>query len=150
MLQRLHRFTLKKTEANGQSIVFFDGVCSLCNYTIRFILCEDCDRRFLLSPIQGETFKALTQLHPETVGTDSIFVLRSSFTGGDILTRSEAILYILSELPRFRWLARIGSIFPSVIRDSFYRLVATTRRKIWGRTTSCRILTYEEAARFLP
>ena len=150
MLQKLHRFTLKKTEANGQSIVFFDGVCSLCDYTIRFMLHEDRDRRFLFSPIQGETFKTLAQLHPETVGTDSIFVLRSSSTGADILTRSEAMLYILSKLPRFRWLSRIGTIFPSVIRNFFYRLIATTRRKIWGRTTSCRILTYEEAARFLP
>jgi predicted DCC family thiol-disulfide oxidoreductase YuxK len=133
-----------------QNIVFFDGVCGLCNRTVDFVLREDRERTFLYSPLQGETFRRIARDHPETLNADSIFVLKRGPEKEILLQRSDAFLYILDNLPRYRWLARIGKRFPTRIRDAVYRLIAATRYRIWGRRDSCRLPTPEERTRFLP
>jgi predicted DCC family thiol-disulfide oxidoreductase YuxK len=133
-----------------QTIIFFDGVCGLCNRTVDFVLSEDRERNFLFSPLQGATFQRIARDHPETLTVDSLFVLRPIPEGEELLQRSDAFLYILDKLPRFRWLARLGYICPAPIRDFLYRLIATTRYRIWGKRDSCRLPTSQERTRFLP
>ena len=133
-----------------QNIIFFDGICGLCSRMIEFVLREDQERRFLYSPLQGETFRNLKRNRPETLKTDSIFVLRRGPETEMLLQKSDALIYIADNLPRYRWLAAIGRIFPAPIRDAAYRIVAATRYRIWGKRDSCRIPTAEERARFLP
>jgi len=36
-------------------IIFFDGVCHLCNASVDFILRADRHRRFTFAPLQGKT-----------------------------------------------------------------------------------------------
>jgi predicted DCC family thiol-disulfide oxidoreductase YuxK len=133
-----------------QSILFFDGVCGLCNRTVDLVLREDRNHIFLFSPLQGETFKSVAQQHPKSVGANSIIVLCKSLSGEKLFMRSNAALYILSKLPRFRWLARIGYLVPVPIRDLFYRVIASARYRIWGKRESCRMPTQAERAKFLP
>jgi predicted DCC family thiol-disulfide oxidoreductase YuxK len=135
----------------GESnIVFFDGVCGLCNRTVDFLLREDRQPIFLYSPLQGETFQRIMLEYPETLNSDSIFVLKSEHGKNRLLKRSEAFLYILDKLPRYRWLARIGYLVPAPILDAFYRLIATTRYQLWGKRDLCRLPNAEERTRFLP
>jgi predicted DCC family thiol-disulfide oxidoreductase YuxK len=133
-----------------QNIVFFDGVCGLCNRTVDFVLREDRERTFLFSPLQGETFRRIAKDHPEALNADSLFVLTRGSDKEILLQRSDASLYILENLPRYHWLARIGQKFPAPIRDTFYRLIAATRYQIWGKRDSCRLPTPDERTRFLP
>jgi predicted DCC family thiol-disulfide oxidoreductase YuxK len=134
----------------GQDIIFFDGVCGLCNRTIDFVLREDREQVFLYSPLQGKTFRKIAQDRLETVKADSIFVLRRDAERDVLLQKSQALLYILDNLPRYRWLARIGRVLPAQMRDDVYRVIAATRYRIWGKRDSCRLPTPEERARFLP
>jgi predicted DCC family thiol-disulfide oxidoreductase YuxK len=133
-----------------QNIVFFDGVCGLCNRAVDFVLREDREGIFLYSPLQGETFRRIARDHPETLNADSIFVLKRDPQKERLLQRSDAILYILGNLPKYHWLARMVQIFPAPVRDTFYRLVAARRYRIWGKRDSCRLPTPEERSRFLP
>jgi predicted DCC family thiol-disulfide oxidoreductase YuxK len=133
-----------------QNIIFFDGVCGLCNRAVDFVLREDNDRTFLYSPLQGETFGRIAQDHPETLKADSIFVLRRGPEKEIWLRESDAFLHILDNLPRYRWLSRIGQKFPAPFRDAVYRLIAATRYQIWGKRDTCRLPTPGERARFLP
>jgi predicted DCC family thiol-disulfide oxidoreductase YuxK len=133
-----------------QPILFFDGVCGLCNRTVDFVLQEDRDRKILFAPLQGETFKAFVKDHPEVSTVDSAFVLSYTAQGEQLLMRSDAIFYILGQLPQFRWIAQIGHFIPRPIRDSVYRLIASTRYRVWGKRDSCRLPTLEEEQRFLP
>jgi predicted DCC family thiol-disulfide oxidoreductase YuxK len=132
-----------------QNIIFFDGICGLCNRMVDFVLREDQERRFLHSPLQGETFRNLKRDHPETLETNSIFVLRRGPEKEILLQKSDALIYIADNLPRHRWLAVIGRILPAPIRDAAYRVIAATRY-LWGKRDLCRIPTPEERARFLP
>ena len=133
-----------------QSIVFFDGVCGLCNRMVDFVLREDREETFLFAPLQGETFRRVAPDRPKPLNPESIAVLRRGPEKELLLQRSAAVLYILSKLPRYRWLARIGQIFPTPVRDTVYRLIASRRYKIWGKRETCRLPTAEERARFLP
>ena len=133
-----------------QPILFFDGVCGLCNRAVDFVLQEDRDQKFLFAPLQGETFKALVKDHPEASAVDSAFVLCYTAQGEQLLMRSDAMFYILGQLPQFRWTARIGHFIPRPIRDAVYRLIASTRYRVWGKRDSCRLPTPEEKQRFHP
>jgi predicted DCC family thiol-disulfide oxidoreductase YuxK len=133
-----------------QDIIFFDGVCGLCNRTVDFVLREDREQVFLYSPLQGETFRSIKRDYPETLNADSIFVLRSGPEKEILLQKSDALIHIVDNLPRYRWLATIGRMLPAPIRDSTYRLIAATRYRIWGKRDSCRLPTAEERVRFLP
>ena len=133
-----------------QNIIFFDGVCGLCSRMVDFVLREDQERFFLYSPLQGETFRSIERDHPETLNSDSIFVLRRGPGKEVLLQKSDALIYIVDNLPRYRWLAMIGRVLPKLIRDAAYRAIAATRYRIWGKRDSCRIPNAEERSRFLP
>jgi predicted DCC family thiol-disulfide oxidoreductase YuxK len=132
------------------SILFFDGVCGLCNKTVDFVLQADRNRVFLYSPLQGQTFRQIGRGHPEIANLDSIVVLSHESGAEELLQRSDAILFILQHLPGYRWLARFGRLVPRPVRDSMYRLVAVTRYRIWGKRDSCRLPSQDEITRFLP
>jgi predicted DCC family thiol-disulfide oxidoreductase YuxK len=133
-----------------QNIIFFDGVCGLCSRMVDFVLREDQERFFLYSPLQGETFRSIKRDHLETLNTDSIFVVRRGPGKEVLLQKSDALIYIVDNLPRYRWLAMIGRVLPKLVRDAAYRAIAATRYRIWGKRDSCRIPTAEERSRFLP
>src|SRR5271165_1018924 len=129
---------------SGQDIIFFDGVCGLCNKAVDFVLREDREESFLYSPLQGETFRSIAQNHLKTLNTDSVMVLRRDAKKEILLQRSDAALYILDHLPRYRWLAWVGRRFPAQIRDALYRTIAARRYRIWGKRDLCRLPSPEE------
>jgi predicted DCC family thiol-disulfide oxidoreductase YuxK len=131
-------------------ILFFDGVCGLCDRIVQFVLSEDSEHQFLFSPIQGKTIGQLNRGNLDTVEGNTMLVLRASDPKRPFLVRSDAVLYVLSQLPRFRWIARLGFIFPPLIRDAVYRVIAGVRYKLWGRTLRCRLPKQGDSDRFLP
>jgi predicted DCC family thiol-disulfide oxidoreductase YuxK len=131
-------------------ILFFDGVCGLCNRAVDFVLRADRNRIFLYAPLQGETFREAARAHPESANEDSIFLLRRGPGNETLLFRSDAVLCVLENLPGYRWLARIGRLAPRPVRDGAYRFIAATRYRIWGKRDSCRLPSPEERSRFLP
>jgi predicted DCC family thiol-disulfide oxidoreductase YuxK len=132
------------------AIVFFDGVCGLCNKTVDFFLREDRAGRLLYSPLQGETFKPVLKERPELAPVDAIVVLYRDDSGEHVLTSSDAVLFALDQIPRFKWLAKAGYLVPRFLRELGYRFIGAVRYRVWGKRDSCRIPTPEERARFLP
>jgi predicted DCC family thiol-disulfide oxidoreductase YuxK len=133
-----------------QNIIFFDGVCGLCSRMVDFVVRQDQERFFLYSPLEGETFRSIKRDHLETLNPDSIFVLRRGPGKEVLLQKSDALIYIADNLPKYRWLATIGRVLPKLIRDAAYQAIAATRYRIWGKRDSCRIPNAEESSRFLP
>ena len=133
-----------------RDIIFFDGICGFCNRTVDYVMLRDRTSRFLFSPLQGETFREVLDRHPELSKMNSLFVLRRAGGTETVLTRSEATLYIFSEVPGHGWIARLGRIVPRALRDSIYSVIAAIRYKIWGQRSTCRLPTPGEQARFLP
>lgn len=128
-----------------ERIVFFDGVCGLCNHTVDFLLRRDVRGILRFAPLQGST---ATQVLPPDV-RDRLDTM-AYYRLGQPYYRSTAVLWILQDLGGF-WGA-IGTllrIVPAWLRDVGYRGVSLLRYRIFGKHEVCRIPSSEERARFL-
>ena len=115
-------------------IVLFDGICNLCNGSVRFILKNDKSKSIKVASLQSETGKNL--LRHAGLPEDSIFTV-IYFAGGKIYQRSEAVLQILKDMGGI-WKLFYGFIIvPPFIRDFVYNVIARYRYRIFGKRDQC-------------
>ena len=131
---------------SDKTVVYFDGMCGLCNRAVDFLLSRDRSHRLLFSPLQGETaIKFLSLTDREDL--NSIVVTR----GTQVYRRSTAIIEAAKELGGlYLRLALLAERLPSRFRDAIYDGVAENRYKIFGKRDTCRLPLPNERAQFLP
>ena len=129
-----------------QQVVFFDGVCNLCNNAVDFILKRDRNERFKFASLQSETAQNLLEEHLEATSDMTTMVL---LKGNKILTRSNAALEIARQLNGAWPIFYVFKIVPSFIRDAVYGWVSRNRYSWFGKRDTCRIPEPHEKARFL-
>jgi len=127
-------------------IIFFDGVCGLCNSFVDIIFKADKKGIFKFSPLQGDTAKKYLPELPEQAGEWSIVYIDDN----NIYDQSDATLKILERLGGTWGLLSIFGFLPKGFRNYIYRLVAIYRYRIFGKRDTCRIPTEAEKERFLP
>lgn len=125
-------------------IVFFDGVCGLCNWSVDFLLERDRKAVLQFAPLQGETAERL--LAPAERDLNSI-VFRD---GPQTWRHSSAVVRILWKLPQpwsalgtFLWLV------PKPIRDFGYYATSRLRYRLFGKHEVCRMPKEGDAERML-
>ena len=135
------------SEMNEQNnIVFFDGVCNLCNSSIDFLVRHNRKRNLRFASLQSDFAKEFLADHPiDQKALESVLY----FTNGKLYQKSNAILHIALELPFFFRLAYVFIIIPKGIRDSVYSWIARNRYRWYGKKETCRLPTPEERALFL-
>jgi predicted DCC family thiol-disulfide oxidoreductase YuxK len=132
----------------GKVVVFFDGLCPLCDGIVRGLLARDKKRSLLFAPLQGQTalevlggaeMKNLTS--PDTV---------IAWDQEGFHFRSSAMLRILTRLggPHKLWAALY--VIPAFLRDAVYNWIASNRRRWFGKLDACRTPTESQKDRFLP
>ena len=126
-----------------QRVIFCDGVCSLCNAWVDFILKRDRAGIFSFAPLQGNYAK---EMEPEASKNLNTMIYLVS---GQRYYRTGAILRILRDLGGIWYLAWVFWFVPFFIRDFFYGLIARNRYRIFGKKENCRIPTPKEKVRFL-
>jgi len=127
-------------------IVFFDGVCNLCNRSIDFILKRDSKKYFRFVSLQSKVANDLLEMEgvdKQNLGT--IILLKS----GKTFYRSDAILEILRQLKAPWPLLYVFKIVPRFVRDGLYNLVSKNRYQWFGKRNTCRIPSSKERAQFL-
>jgi predicted DCC family thiol-disulfide oxidoreductase YuxK len=127
-------------------VVFFDGVCNLCNRAADFIVRHDRVGRIRLAPLQGETARR-ELAGPMVQALDSIVVQDAD----GVHVRSEAALRIAAGLGG-PWclLAVVARLVPRALRDRVYDAIARRRYRWFGKRDTCRVPTPDERSRFLP
>lgn len=131
----------------AQPLVLFDGVCSLCNHSVDFLLRQDRTGRLRFASLQGETGALVGDIfsHP-TAQLDSIVFVESD----RLYTHSTAALRLLPYLSWYWQVGRVGWLVPRVLRDGLYGIVARNRYRWFGMRDTCRMPTEETRARLLP
>jgi predicted DCC family thiol-disulfide oxidoreductase YuxK len=125
-------------------IIFFDGVCHLCNGFVDWMIQKDQSRHFKFAPLQGETAKKY--LEPQLIADLNSVVV---YYDGEVFTEAKAIFKCFSDLP-FPWKAlSFLSFFPASILNFFYRIIARHRYQWFGQMDACRIPLPEERAYLL-
>jgi predicted DCC family thiol-disulfide oxidoreductase YuxK len=137
---------VSERSADSGPIVFFDGVCGLCNRFIDFVIKRDRAGVFRFAPLQGET--ARERLPAADVRDVNTMVLVDE---QGVFRKSTAATRILLRLGGFWGL--IGGtlrLVPPPLRNAGYSLVARYRYRIFGKKETCRLPTPAERGRFLP
>ena len=130
----------------GKNVIFFDGVCGLCNRFVDFVMGIDDDSEFIFSPLQGEFARKVL---PSQYVTDmkSVVLLKNN---KELYTQSNAVIEILGEVGGIWSLAKVANILPQGILDKAYDMVAENRYDLFGKREECRIPTAEERSKFIP
>lgn len=130
--------------SHAHAIVFFDGVCNLCNGTVNFIIDRDPEGYFQFAPLQSDVAQQHLHGSPEQ-DPDSIVLLEN----GKTYRRSSAALRIARRLSGPWSLLALSLVIPRPIRDAVYRWIAQNRYDWFGRRDECRVPTPELKSRFL-
>jgi predicted DCC family thiol-disulfide oxidoreductase YuxK len=129
-----------------QPVVLFDGVCNLCNASVRFLIRRDRAGRLRYASLQSQYGKgrlAALGLPPDY--SDSIVFLED----GRAFTRSAAVVRLLAYL-RWPWpLLGVAVVLPAPLRDALYDFIARVRYRWFGRLDECPLPRPEWRERFL-
>ncbi|MCA9394853.1 MAG: DUF393 domain-containing protein [Candidatus Omnitrophica bacterium] len=130
-----------------QRLIFFDGVCGLCNRFVDWVIRRDRKGIFMFTPIQGETAAGL--IAPLPANTDEWSIIYRD-AEGKFTRASDAVLTILSDLGGGWRMLGWFKVMPRDFRDFFYQFVAKRRYQWFKKRAQCRLPTAEERAKFLP
>jgi predicted DCC family thiol-disulfide oxidoreductase YuxK len=114
-------------------LILFAGVCVLCSRGRGFVSNHDRRAYFRIVPIELAEGRPLAEqlgINPDR--PDSFAFVAN----GQAYVKSEAVLRIARELPRWQW-TWLFHFIPRVIRDEIYDLVARNRYRWFGRRDAC-------------
>ena len=134
--------------SDKKNIIFFDGVCNLCNGFVDFIIKRDKQKKLFFCSLQSPAAREIL-LHYNITLSDRFSTIYY-FEDGKLYEKSKAILYILKHIsPKYKRLAHVLLLIPNGIRNFVYAIVSKYRYNILGKKETCRIPTKEESARFI-
>lgn len=127
-------------------VLLYDGICNLCNSSIRFILTHEADQALKFASMQSAAGQELlskfgiSKLLPE-----SILLIKD----GKIFEKSDAALKISAHLNTpWCYLQKLKFI-PAFIRNGVYDLIAQNRYRLFGKKEVCWIPDEKWRNRFL-
>jgi len=127
-------------------IIFFDGVCAMCNTLVNFALRIDRHGLFLFAPLQGTTaHELLPPLSDDPRDWSMIYLDEAG-----IHDQLDASLEVYRRLGGVWRVLSLMRYIPRSIRNPLYRILARNRYRWFGRREQCRIPTEAERQRFLP
>lgn len=127
-----------------EPLIFYDGVCNLCNNAVRFILKRDKKGTFFFVSLQSD--KVHSFLPPDFHNDYSSFLLLQN---GRLYSESDAVLHVCKQLSG-GWPLLYGFIVvPAFIRNGIYRFISKNRYRWFGKKDSCFITTPALNGKFL-
>ena len=134
-------------------IVFYDGVCALCNFFVKWVIAIDKKREFFFCPQQSQRAKEiLTLVDNKAVNAlpgqlQTVIVYRQSTN--EIFIRSKAFFEVCSKVGYPYNLLTVFSYLPNFLTDFVYNLIAKYRYKVFGIYDTCPMPDPKDRDRFL-
>lgn len=123
-------------------VLYFDGVCGLCNRLINVIWRYDRKRILRYAPLQG---KFAEKNNIIDANCDTVILTYK----GEKYVKSDAIIQLGGILGGSAKVLLLFRFLPIGFRNFIYDLVAKSRYKWFGKKNNCRIPNAEERAYFL-
>ena len=128
-------------------VLFYDGVCAMCNGIVKAMLRWDRDARFYFAPLQGETAELARRLYPDfPTDVETVVYVRD----GEVFLRSRAATLAMAEVPYPAKALSWFRILPAWLTDFFYGIIARVRYRIFGKYDQCPLPPAKHRGRFLP
>ena len=131
-------------QKNKSMVVFFDGVCNLCQGSVRYLIKHDKKNVLKFASIQGPYAKSFLPT-TELESLDSILF----YDGENLYKKSCAVLKLSKLLGGWHQLLLLGHLLPLFISNGLYDLVAKNRYKWFGKQNQCMQPSADLKSRFL-
>ena len=131
----------------NRPILFFDGVCNLCDGLVQFFIKNDKKGQFLFASLQSKAGEKAIRKVRQRLGTNADSVIL--YANGQYYVKSNAVVTALSMLGGGWSLSKAVLILPGFLRNIVYDMVARNRYRWFGRKDQCIIPTPELKHRFL-
>tara|TARA_B110001450_G_scaffold54543_1_gene51024 strand:+ start:956 stop:1351 length:396 start_codon:yes stop_codon:yes gene_type:complete len=129
---------------NDKNIIYFDGICGLCNSFVKLLLKVDSDLKFAtLQGVSGQ--KLLNKMNFSDSDFDTVIFQKND----QIYTRSTAVFEIFKTIGGFWKILLIFSFLPISITDQLYRYIALKRFKVFGKLDQCDISIFNKPGQFI-
>jgi len=134
-------------EVAPHAIVLFDGVCNVCNDSVKFILARDAAGYFRFASLQSDVAKRL--LSPFGLAEMPLHTM-ALIEGERIYLKSSAVLAVARRLgsgwPLVSFALRL---VPRPVRDAVYSFLVRHRYRWFGKSEQCLVPTPAVRERFL-
>lgn len=139
-------------QSDVNPIIFYDGVCGLCNRLVQFLLKRDRHARLRFASLQSDFAANVLARHginPADLDTLHL-VVNYDQPAERVLNRSDAVLHAGAELGgKWKVLAAIARLIPRSLRDVAYAFVARNRYRVFGKYDACMLPDPSQQNRFL-
>jgi predicted DCC family thiol-disulfide oxidoreductase YuxK len=123
------------TETPEDAPVFvYDGVCALCDWTVRYVLAHEITPSIRFVAIQSEEGCALARQAGIDPDEPESFLFVEN---GRLMKETEALLALAPHLRGPARAAPLARLLPRFVADALYRLVARNRYRWFGRKSAC-------------
>ena len=123
----------------------FDGVCNLCNGSVRFILATEADHEILFTAIQSPLGRAVL----EAIGMPHLTNSFVYIDDGVVSLRSMAAFRLARRLRApWSWVS-LFRLLPTRLTDWLYDRLADNRYRLFGKRDLCLVPSPGQSRRFL-
>lgn len=131
-------------ELNKKPILFYDGVCILCNRSVSTVIKWDKKEIFTFATLSSSTFTEIAAKYLTETPPDSVIL----YYDERLYFKSKAVFKTL-EILGFRTISKLAGALPSGFTDAVYDFVARFRYSVFGKYESCPIPPKHLRKRFL-
>lgn len=129
---------------NVSPVILFDGVCNLCNSSVKFIIRFDTKEIFKFGTIQSKQAHEILEHYKNELNSNSVILIEN----GILYQESTAALQIAKKLKYF-WIFYYLIYLPKKIRDPLYKLIAKNRYRWFGKKDKCMVPSEDLSHRFI-
>lgn len=135
----------------GAEVIFYDGVCAMCNSLVQFVLDRDRHDRFVYAALQSELSRDVLARHGrDPKDLDTLYVVIGLGTANErLLDKSSAAFHVCRQLPFPWWVLTALRVLPRFLTDWAYDRVARSRYRLFGKYDTCRVPSAKDRAKFL-
>lgn len=131
----------------NKKLILFDGVCNLCNSSVKYVIKHDKKNQFIFTALQSNIGQEIIKTHNINTSKIDSILLYTPEKGIDY--KSTAALKIAQQLGFPQNLMSVFFIIPVFIRNWVYDYIAKNRYKWYGKKDACMIPTPELNSKFL-
>jgi len=131
---------------NIERIVYYDGVCGLCDGFVELLVKLDKNKKLKFSSLQGKSGRILlNKLNLDLEEFDTVLFK----VNDQVYTKSTAVFKIINSIGGIIKLFLVFNLLPRRFNDWIYSKVAKNRFKIFGKLDKCDISKFNKPGQFI-
>ena len=130
----------------NEFVVYYDGICGLCDFFVNLIVKIDSKEILKFSSLQGESGqKLLNDLKYDSNELNTVLFR----TNDQVYTKSTAVFRIIKTIGGFWNVFLILNLLPISFTDFIYKKIAKNIYKLFGKLEQCDISKFNKPGQFI-